>query len=239
MVLSVFDPNSSYEIIQQAHNLSEKFRIPVVVLTDKQIAESIFNISGLGQPLSVDRGVLVDKASTAEEFYGVASDDSISKRWLPGTENPVYLANSDEHTNRGDSTEDAEIAKMQYAKRNQKVQKVLADFPAPFAYGNKAAEKVIIGWGSTENAFHDVLEGSDRDICYLHFTHLWPLDAEVIKKLLAGKKLFAVENNYTAQFAKLLQVEVGVSFEKIFTKYDGRGFYLEDIEKIVQEVEKI
>lgn len=234
VVLAASDPISAYNLTQQAHNLAEKHRIPVIILTEKQIAESMYNFASLGEKLPIERHI--HEGGAKGEYYN--PDVNASKRWLPGSDSAVYLANSDEHDADGVSIEDAETTIQQYDRRMGKIPAILKDLPRLRTFGNPHADTVVIGWGSVENGVFDYImaceDESKLHFTYLHLDCLWPLDAEKLRSLLGGKKLVAIENNYTAQVANLISLETGLPIETKHLKYDGRGFYTEEIAEILE-----
>ncbi|MBP6880152.1 2-oxoacid:acceptor oxidoreductase subunit alpha [Candidatus Saccharibacteria bacterium] len=236
IVVAASDPKTAYRVTQEAHNLAEMYRVPVIILSEKQIAESLYNIDSLGEKVAIKRQ-LTNKPITPEsasDFYN-EHKSGVSPRWFPGDNLPVYLSNSDEHDGEGNSVEDGPTTKLQYGKRIAK-QKLIEDaLPLPKIYGNKDSKNYIIGWGSTANTVLDLIENYDN-LAYVHFEYLWPLKAEEIARLFKNKTLFSVENNYTSQLATLLQSQLPLNFAKQFTKYDGRGFFVEDMETILEEV---
>ena len=59
----------------------------------------------------------------------------------------------------------------------------------------------------------------------VHFSEIWPFPAEAASLALRGaKRTFAVENNATAQFARLLRAETGHQVTGSILKFDGRPF---------------
>ena len=58
---------------------------------------------------------------------------------------------------------------------------------------------------------------------------MYPLDKNKIKALISdsSKKYILVENNSEGQLGKLLQMEIGVSFENKILRYDGRPLTVE------------
>jgi 2-oxoglutarate ferredoxin oxidoreductase subunit alpha len=97
---------------------------------------------------------------------------------------------------------------------------------------------VFVGWGSTKGVASEAVRKAKqmgKDIAYVHFSYLYPLDKDKIKAMISdnAKKYILVENNSEAQFGKLLQMETGISLEHKMIRYDGRALTVEQfIEKI-------
>ena len=76
---------------------------------------------------------------------------------------------------------------------------------------------------------------NDGLVNYLHYTHIWPLKTETIKKLSQKNKIIVVEHNMTGQFSALLK-GAGVDIDETWLKYDGRRFYREEMECKIREL---
>lgn len=222
-VISVSNPEDAYELTQKAFNIAEIYQLPVILLTDKQIAESIFNTDELPKPIKIERGLKV-----AENRYEI-TDDGISPRWIPSEENPVMLVSSDEHKANSQSTEDSTDVIEMSDKRMRKLETLKESLPEPKYIGNKDAEIVFVGCGSAGNAVEDILE-SYPNIGYLKYQYLYPLKYEKIIELHEdGARIVIVENNQNGEFAKLIKQESGFEIPERLLKYNGRPFFIEDI----------
>ena len=71
--------------------------------------------------------------------------------------------------------------------------------------------------------------GFNSKINYLHYTHLFPVKTDTLKKLKSrGNHIVVVEHNMTGQFRNLLQ-QAGVKTHESWLKYAGRRFYREEV----------
>jgi 2-oxoglutarate ferredoxin oxidoreductase subunit alpha len=222
-VISVSNPKDAYTLTQHAFNIAEVYQLPVILLTEKQIAESIFNINSLPDPVKIERGL--KKGNNRYEI----TESGISPRWTPSKENSVLLVTSDEHKPNGESTESSkEIIEMSN-KRMRKLQTLRDNLPEPQYYGNKNPEIVFVGYGSVGNTIRDTFKISPN-IGYLHYKYIYPLKFEKILKLYEkGARIVLVENNQTGEFGKLIKQESGFEITERLLKYDGRPFFVEDI----------
>jgi len=243
LVLAAGDPESTYILIQKAFNLAEKYQIPVIVLTEKQIGESLFQMANLPPDEPIERYL-----PTAEEIAAFQPSDrykitesGISPRWLPGQSDAVYAANSDEHTADGTLTEEAGPSEAMYAKRLRKLDTLLQELPEPVIHGPEQAALSFVGWGSVKNTVADVLRlwneaHPDQKINYLHYEYVYPVKTEVFKILTqTAQKLVLIENNALGQLGALLTQHTGYLFTDKLLKFDGRGFFVEDILKYLEE----
>jgi 2-oxoglutarate ferredoxin oxidoreductase subunit alpha len=121
-----------------------------------------------------------------------------------------------------------------------------AGLPAPHLHigGRRAAaadwmnagdeiELLAIGWGSTGDTFQDVMCSDDlrgRKIAYLHYTYLWPLRTEELRRLaMRSKRIVLVEQNYQGQLGMLIRMECGLDIRDKILKYDGRPFFYDEL----------
>jgi 2-oxoglutarate ferredoxin oxidoreductase subunit alpha len=236
-VLSVSDGEDAFTLTAEAHNIAERYQIPVIILTDKHIAECLYSVKPYDQnKMTIDRGKLVTDEKefsklVAEDRYRI-TEDGISKRWHPGDPAPGFNANTDEHHEEGTVTEDSVPVKNMMAKRMRKIDTMKKDLPEPELIGAKNPEILVIGWGSTKGVMQDVLAGElkDKKIGYLHYTYMWPLKTELFEKLAKkAKRIILIEGNYTGQFGKLLTMETGIQIEEKMLKYDGRPFFYDEV----------
>jgi len=233
-ILAASDVRSSYTLTQKALNIAEMYQMPVILLTEKQISESIFTIQKLPNDLPIERG-LKEELNGEENRYQI-TDTGISPRWIPSKEKPPYLANSDEHLEDATSTEIAEKIIAMSEKRMSKMETLKNSLPEPELYGDKNADIVFVGWGSTKNALLDAIaavkedKNQKREIGYLHYEYICPLKTKLLEDLLQKKKrLVLVENNQTGQLGNYIKEEIGYQFKERLLKYNGKPFFVEDI----------
>jgi 2-oxoglutarate ferredoxin oxidoreductase subunit alpha len=230
VVIATSDAKSSYTLIQKALNIAEVYQLPVILLMEKQISESIFNFKEMPRVERIERG-LVDKVENDIQRYQI-TDTGISPRWIPSKEKKPYLANSDEHSEDGSSTEDSEETIAMTNKRLRKLEILAKELPEPTLYGDKNANLFFVGWGSVKNAVLDAIEieKDSRKIGYLHYEYISPLKTEKLEELIvANKRLVLVENNQAGQLGNYIKENIGYEFKERLLKYDGRPFFVEDI----------
>ncbi|MEI6222197.1 MAG: 2-oxoacid:acceptor oxidoreductase subunit alpha [bacterium] len=244
LVLAMSDGDDAFYLMATAFNYAEKYRIPVIVLTEKHIAESLFTIADYdATKIPIDRGKIVsdDQLSgfTSDDHYRI-TDDGVSARWLPGQKGPFFLTTSYEHRENGDMTEDAEDIKQMIDKRMRKEQTLFNDIPDAELIGPEGASITFVGWGSSAMVMTDVLNlinSSGKKVNYLHYTYLNPLKTERLERIAAnGGKLFLIENNFKGQLGELLETKAKIAFTQKLLKYDGRPFFLEEVLEFIEKI---
>jgi 2-oxoglutarate ferredoxin oxidoreductase subunit alpha len=240
IVLAPATHEQCFEIGVRAFNLAERYQCPVIVLTDLNLARAmrdvppeVFDIENA----QIDRGELLtyedlDKL-TAPYLRHAYTDTGISPRAIPGHPKAVFMTDSDEHGPQGHIIEDAETRTAMMNKRMKKLELAKQDMNGPMLYGPKEADVTLMGWGSTYGALReavDMLHERGTSANLVHFTDLWPVNEErVAAHLESARRLVAVENNYSAQWANVVRRCTGVSANGKVVKYDGRPFSPEDV----------
>lgn len=237
VVLTLSDTKDSFHLTRKAFDIAEKYQLPVIILTDKHLAESLYLTDELHADSEIERGLEVDVPENSYRY--VFTKDGISPRWLPGTSEQVYVTNSDEHTMDGSSTEDMEVAKAMYDKRLLKIEAVLDALPEPIFTGDGSSKYLVISYGSPVTVVREVIDkinkkNGNRDIALLQYEYLYPLRTEKLHEICkSGVKVIFVEQNATGQFERLVHTKLNTepNFEILdsFRKYDGKPIFFDEM----------
>lgn len=256
-VISVSDSTDAFSLMNDAFNIAEEYQTPVIVLTDKQIAEALYTEAPFNQKSAkIKRGNLVTDATKLSKLkstdrYNPEAKDGISPRWLPGSKAATYAAQGDEHSADGTVDESGHNAIKQMEKRLKKLHAMKMALPEPELYEAGSGERIadskeeidtlLIGWGSTKPVVLDVLKNyplaaNRQSLAYLHYTYLWPMKTEMLEKLAKkAKKVVVVEGNAMSQLGMLLKQE-GIQIDHEILKYDGRPFFVDELQKLVEKI---
>jgi 2-oxoglutarate/2-oxoacid ferredoxin oxidoreductase subunit alpha len=241
-VIACSNPVSCYENIQLAFNIAEKYQIPVILLTEANIAMSsvIVDEQDLVK-VEIERGL---DNSNEKERYEI-TQSGVSPRWLPGTSDKIYYANGDEHWIDGSVIEEADKAEEMYTKRLQKNETLLMDLPEPIIFGTeKNADMSFVGWGSTKNTILDAMDilaesNPEIKVNYLHYNFIYPLKTEKLMEFLANNKnINLIEGNATGQLGELITTKTGHIFHQKMLKWNGRPFYVEEVVEKIKNYKK-
>ena len=224
-VISLSNAEDSYTLIQSALNIADQYQLPVIVLTEKQISESLFSLNRLPKALPIERGIKNERETRYE-----ITENGISSRWTPNENNKPYISTSDEHIEDGTSTENSQEILEMTEKRSRKMETLKDNLPEPTYYGNTQARKIFVGWGSSKNVILDIINNTDTNVGYLHYEYIYPLKTEKLEDLINNEKeLVLIESNQTGELGKLIKEETGYEFKEKLLKFDGRPFFVEDI----------
>jgi len=236
IVIALSDASDAFYLTSEALNLADKYQTPVLVLTDKYLAESNFSIPKFNMSqIKINRGKILHTGEGDESTlrYEI-TDDGVSPRWFPGDKIATFLANSDEHTAKGYSTENAAEMSTMIEKRISKEKTILNYLPEPSIIGDPISSKLsIISWGSNKGVIMDAIRQLEKEginVSYLHLTYIWPLNTASLSKYInESKNCVIVECNKTSQLACLIKRQTCLEIPKKILKYDGRPFTYEEM----------
>jgi len=249
IVIAPGDVQEMIELSTQAYNLADIYQVPVIVLSDKLLAESHCTVDrqwfdNLSKNYTLEKGKIVSYTNQNPYLRYKDSADGISEYLIPGVQDgPFWQANSYEHLEDAHTTEEGVEVIKQVEKRARKMQTYLSSkhFQLPKVFGNiDDASVIFVSYGSNKGsilAAHEQLQGEKVKSAYVHFTHLYPLSKELIMPLLQKEATYVlVENNSEGQFGELLRAQCGIHIHNSLLKYDGRPIFVHEIVNYVKKL---
>ena len=222
MVLAPADARDAFHKVVRAFNLADKYQMPVILMTDQFLHESLVSIESFDLEREIPTCHLADPSTMHDYLRYQLTESGISPRLYPGQSPHLVAADSDEHDERGHITEDlVDTAPAMVQKRLAKIALLKKDVAPPETYGVDQAEVVFVAWGSTRQAIlegMELLRAGGLATGLIHFTELWPLPVFQFPK---NKRYWSVEGNATGQLARLLRSEYGLEFSGEIGRYDG------------------
>jgi 2-oxoglutarate ferredoxin oxidoreductase subunit alpha len=229
-----------YEMAR-AFNLAEKYQMPVIVLTDAFLANSLRSVDMDAIDFrkiteNIDRGKLIlphehekiDEALKDGYRRYEFAEDGISLRIPPGHPKAIYSVAGEEHTPEGfiDWEERADNRVKMMQKRMRKLEVAVSDMKLPQLYGPQDAELTLVCWGSSLGPTLEAMERlNDNGVRtnLLQFIDIHPLDWESVADILANcRRWVSVEGNYSAQLSRWIRMNTGLKPAGTVTRYDGR-----------------
>jgi len=231
---AVLAPGSLQECIDYAYlafELADRFAIPVVVLSDQYLADSVSMIED------------VDFASYEQRRYSVKTEEGyqryaetkngISPRGIPAFGDGVICSVGDEHDERGQITEDYKMREQMVAKRARKKSELIKEAIVPEVIGE--GDIAIIGWGSTKGSIAEVLDNlKNPRLAQVHFTWVYPLSKEQLQVLKKFSYLIVVENNAEGAFADQLKLH-DLKIHKQILQSNGFNFFVDQLGPMIEE----
>jgi len=222
LVLAPSDAKDAFHKTIRAFNLSDKYQIPVIILTDQLLADAHFSIKDFDLDKAHPETHLADPSGIEKYGRYQEAQGGISARLHPGQSHHLVCVDSDEHDQKGHITEDlAQTAKGMAEKRMAKYQGLRKEVSPPEETGLDEAGTVLIGWGSSRGAIleaTDLFKGEGKDVGMIHFTELWPLPDYTFPP---NKDYWTVESNLSGQLARLLRSEYDLKIKGTLSRYDG------------------
>lgn len=245
MVISLRNGEDAFYQTARAFNLAEKYQIPVILLSDQNLSDSLVTYNPFEfEKINIDRYLSGEEVIVEGERYKryKYTEDGISPRIIPGRiENQVVLVDSDEHDEYGNITESAEVRKKMVDKRAKKFEGLKKEVQEPWLLGEEDPEHLIVAWGSLYGAVKEAVESLNSEgvsIGALVFGDIWPLPTGKLEKMQKkAKNLITVEQNSTAQLDSLIREKMLITCNHEILKYDGRAFSGEEIyDRLKEEV---
>lgn len=240
MVIALRNCEDAFYQTMRAFNLAEKYQIPVILLSDQYIGDA----TGTAAPFDPTKievtEPLMDYNGQDEYLRYRYTDSGISPRLIPGTTKHLVSIDSDEHDEKGNITESAEVRIKMLDKRMKKLESLEVELQEPEFIGSDSFETLIIGWGSTWGPIKEavaLLNGEKQGrYAALVFGDVYPLPQHVLReKSEQAKYIINVEQNATGQLAGLIREKTGIVCSKSILKYDGRQI---SGEEIVEQIRK-
>ncbi|UCC43699.1 MAG: 2-oxoacid:acceptor oxidoreductase subunit alpha [Candidatus Zixiibacteriota bacterium] len=242
IVVAPGDVSEAFYLTFDAFNLADKYQTPVILLSDKHLAEATWTQEPLETAnMKIDRGDLL----RTEELAGMSdykryqvTDSGISPRALPGAPGGVFKATGNEHTESGLVSEDADNRASQMDKRQRKTSTLDVSDIGARLHGNPEAKITLVGWGSTKPVILDVItqlkEAHKIDCSFLQVIYMEPFPVDHVSRVLnkAGRTLL-IENNATGQLGQLIRQQTGILIKDQILKYNGRQFMRDELADLI------
>jgi 2-oxoglutarate ferredoxin oxidoreductase subunit alpha len=245
MVIALRDQQDAFLQTVRAFHIAERYRIPVILLSDQYLADTTATIPpfDLSEKLAAredndnqTRAVSTPKHNAFDNGYRnyQLTEDGITPRIYPGHLHYFAAADSDEHDELGHITESAEIRSQMVDKRMRKLDKLTIELQEPRLIGSPDCETLLLGWGSLMGPLEEAITLLDKEypgtVSALIFGDIFPLPVKLLESLAPrAKRLVNVEQNATGQLAGLIRETTGIKCHASILKYDGRQLSGEEI----------
>ncbi len=234
MVISLRNHKDAFYQMVRAFNLSEKYQIPVIVLSDQYLADSSacvkpYDLSKVNWELPLTS---LDNEGDYLRYQYV--ENYVSPRLIPGKSRNFVVADSHEHDEQGWISESAKTRVKMVDKRMKKLENLKLELQEPEFFGFDQCETLLIGWGSTYGAIIEAVntlnDAGKNKYGALVFGDIYPIPEKLLReKAMVAKNIINVEQNATGQLAGLIREFTGIECNKSILKYDGRQISGEEI----------
>ena len=246
------NPEECFTMAVEAFDLADRFQTPVFVLSDLDIGMNDWMCKELtwDDAYQPDRGKVLDAAALdkAQNFYRYldSDGDGIPYRTLPGTHpKGAFFTRGSGHNKLGGYTEDSNEYTDVVDRVARKIDSAAEKVPQPIIKGS-GHKLGLIAVGSNDGACREALEelgrrGVDVDYCRVRG---FPFSQKIHDFIDAHERIFIVESNRDAQFMTMLQIELGLSPEKLLSvRYYGgfpmcSGWIIDGVTAYLQPAQK-
>lgn len=222
----------AFTIGQIAFDMADRFQVPVFVLTDQSLLESVYSC----RELSFENPPTnhFEQSNSDYKRYQL-SESPISVRSIPSLGEGLVCVDSDEHDENGWITEDFNVRNTMVEKRLAKLEQIKNNIHAPYFVGDENYKILIISWGSNFHVINEAIKDK-QGFALLHFTQVYPVDKSIATYTQKAQKIVIIEQNATGDFAKLLKIESGIKFDNHLFKYNGMPFSIEEIKDFLEKI---
>lgn len=238
-------PNQVFKLVNKAFDMTEKYQVPAIILSDQLLADSSWSLDGI----DLSRFKYTDYRLRGGDFANLGeykrhafTPSGVSPMAVPGDGPHVVVTDSDEHDEAGHLTEDEEIRRRMVEKRClKKMPEILREIEPPELYGEPDPEVVLVGWGSSYGVLKECVDnlGGRNGIAMMHFSEIAPFPTAGREKFMGvldkARLAICVENNAGGKFASYVRMETGFRFARSIHKYTGRPFVLEELQEEVDD----
>lgn len=233
LVLAPGSPEEAFGLARHAMDAAEEFQVPVIILTDQYLADTIVDMDPDAfdvRPIRrhIVRGDGVPRTAEGGYLRYAITASGISPMAVPGEPGITVVAGSDEHTEDGHLTEDHAARVRMVEKRLRKGQALAERRLPPLVSGPPNGEALLIGFGSTKEVIAEtrrILSREGIEAATVHLRQVRPFPAQEMAEIVARYGVaLTVENNSTGQLARLIRRESGVEVAGTISRYDGLPF---------------
>lgn len=233
IVYALSTVEDAFKIGQIAFDMADKFQVPVFILTDQALLESIYS----SEEFLFDSKPVNHFSPSALDYKRYQlSENPVSARAIPALGEGIICVDSDEHDENGWITEDFEIREKMVEKRLKKIDQIKNNIYPPTFVGEDNYKILIVSWGSNFHVIKEAIKDK-KDFALLHFIQIYPIDKIIIEYTQKAEKLVIIEQNATGEFEKLLKCECGINFDKKLFKYNGLPFSIEEVKNFLENIQ--
>ena len=201
VVIAASTISECFHFVILARKLAESFRIPVLILTDANLATGV---QAIERPQATDEWFAppVDQSPWDRNVppYDWDAETGLSERPIPGMRGGEYILTGLAHNRNSKIAYDTRSNQEGMDMRSRKLAALAATLKPPEVHGDPEGDLLIVGWGSTIGAIEEAVDkarAEGKKVSSLHLRFLSPLEPG-LKEIFAGfKKVKTVELNYS------------------------------------------
>ena len=236
VVLAPTDVRDCYQTMFRAFCCAENFQLPVIVLSDANIAQRAEVIDPVDTD-SFEKPKRLNWTDGTQGYRRFGLDALISPMAFPGTAGGIHCIAGIEHSEKGMPSSDGAMHEAMNQKRFRKWE-ALSETAAGWHqhYGPPKAPHAIIAWGSSAAVAREFAE-NHPDFAVFVPQILHPFPKKALQHFLKNRKTVSVlEMNYQGQFYHYLKGIGAIDGNaRSFKRSGGQPFHTEELGQMIQE----
>jgi 2-oxoglutarate/2-oxoacid ferredoxin oxidoreductase subunit alpha len=184
-----------------ARRLAEAFRMPVIVLSDANLATGVQpfprpQLEAAWQAVAPDQSPV----PAGVRPYEWDPERGLSRRFIPGQPGGMHTLTGLSHDERSCVAYDAEIHQRGARMRSRKLALLQQTLTTPRINGAPSGDLLVVGWGSTRGAIEEAVARAQSEglaVSSLHLTFLSPLEPGLKEIFSRFTNVITVEINYS------------------------------------------
>jgi 2-oxoglutarate/2-oxoacid ferredoxin oxidoreductase subunit alpha len=234
-VLGIFDVVHARDAMFKAFHISERYQLPVFVLSDAYIAQRR-QIRG---PLKAPPGIpqrMIWSAGMGPARFDLAVEHGVGPFRVPGSPEGTYLAAGIEHTRDGYPTADGAIHQEMNRKRFKKLEGIARETKDWYrTLGRPDASVGIIAWGSAYGLLREWVERNPDGRVFLpEILHPFPIAAlEAWRRGLTST--YVVEMSFQGQLHRYLSGLTDMSDVRSVARSGGMPMNSNELGRLLEE----
>jgi 2-oxoglutarate ferredoxin oxidoreductase subunit alpha len=190
-----------FHVMITARRLAEAFRMPVIVLSDANLATGVTpfarptaDAAWMAKPPDLVPVPEGQKAYAWDAFTG------LSRRIQPGQPGGMHTVTGLAHDEGSKVAYSAGVHQRGSAMRSRKMAVLHSLLEPPKVFGPEAGDLLVVGWGSTKGAIEEAVDRARAEglkVSSLHLRFLSPLEPGLKPIFARFRKVVTVEINYS------------------------------------------
>lgn len=222
-VLAAKSPGDCFQTIIDAFTMAVKYMTPVIVLMDAYLAIA----AEPWQIPDIDSVKVPDFSQQNKFAEPFRRDENLSRSWnIPGTPELIHqLGGLEKQGEYGKVSYDAENHQAMINLRSQKVQNITREYSELVVEGDRDADTLVIGWGSTYGSITAARRECLDDgyaFAHVHLRTVNPLPNDFASLLQKYKRVLVAELN-TGQLTHELRAKYLVD-ARLISQCNGQPF---------------
>jgi 2-oxoglutarate ferredoxin oxidoreductase subunit alpha len=201
IVLAASTISECFHFVILARRLAESFRMPVIILTDANLATGVQSIE---RPAVTDEWFAppLDQSAWDENVspYNWDETTGLSERPVPGMRGGEYILTGLAHNRDSKIAYDTASNQEGTDMRSRKLAALATTMKPPEIHGDSTGDLLLVSWGSTMGAIEeavDLARAQGQKVSSLHLRFLSPLEPGLQEIFSEFKKVMTIELNYS------------------------------------------